>query len=296
MFERDGILLAVSEYAGPADGETASVEWVRYRTVGDLTITGAVRSTRHRHRAGDRGDLRRHRLRTRRDPRRRPHFGRGHGGPQARGLLLMARQLLRITTAGSVDDGKSTLIGRLLHDTDSLPTRPSGGRHRRGGRRRPRRAVRRPARRARAGHHDRCGVPVLLDRSAQLHPRRHPRPRALHPQHVHRRVQRPRRGSPGRRRRRGAAADPPARPHRKTVGHQALRRDGEQVRPRRFRPRTRYDEVEDRAASGRGPTRRHRRDGDPDRRQTRRQRGAPVRPHAVVRRARPCSSTWRTSS
>ncbi|MCG5432087.1 adenylyl-sulfate kinase [Mycobacterium sp. MYCO198283] len=31
------------------------------------------------------------------------------------------RQLLRLTTAGSVDDGKSTLIGRLLHDTDSLP-------------------------------------------------------------------------------------------------------------------------------------------------------------------------------
>jgi bifunctional enzyme CysN/CysC len=34
----------------------------------------------------------------------------------------MTRQLLRFTTAGSVDDGKSTLIGRLLHDTDSLPT------------------------------------------------------------------------------------------------------------------------------------------------------------------------------
>ncbi|WP_428341075.1 adenylyl-sulfate kinase [Mycobacterium sp.] len=33
----------------------------------------------------------------------------------------VTRQLLRITTAGSVDDGKSTLIGRLLHDTDSLP-------------------------------------------------------------------------------------------------------------------------------------------------------------------------------
>lgn len=28
----------------PQDGETAAVEWVRYRTVGDLTITGAVRS------------------------------------------------------------------------------------------------------------------------------------------------------------------------------------------------------------------------------------------------------------
>jgi bifunctional enzyme CysN/CysC len=33
----------------------------------------------------------------------------------------VTRQLLRITTAGSVDDGKSTLIGRLMHDTDSLP-------------------------------------------------------------------------------------------------------------------------------------------------------------------------------
>ncbi|GAC68904.1 adenylyl-sulfate kinase [Gordonia soli] len=32
------------------------------------------------------------------------------------------RQLLRMATAGSVDDGKSTLIGRLLFDTDSLPT------------------------------------------------------------------------------------------------------------------------------------------------------------------------------
>src|ERR1700743_40547 len=31
----------------------------------------------------------------------------------------VTRQLLRIATAGSVDDGKSTLIGRLLHHTDS---------------------------------------------------------------------------------------------------------------------------------------------------------------------------------
>ena len=36
-------------------------------------------------------------------------------------MTSVTRQLLRITTAGSVDDGKSTLIGRLLHDTDSLP-------------------------------------------------------------------------------------------------------------------------------------------------------------------------------
>ena len=36
-------------------------------------------------------------------------------------MTAVTRQLLRIATAGSVDDGKSTLIGRLLHDTDSLP-------------------------------------------------------------------------------------------------------------------------------------------------------------------------------
>ena len=28
--------------------------------------------------------------------------------------------VLRIATAGSVDDGKSTLIGRLLHDTKTV--------------------------------------------------------------------------------------------------------------------------------------------------------------------------------
>ncbi|QHE68933.1 adenylyl-sulfate kinase [Rhodococcus sp. WAY2] len=35
--------------------------------------------------------------------------------------ITAPRQLLRLATAGSVDDGKSTLIGRLLHDTGSLP-------------------------------------------------------------------------------------------------------------------------------------------------------------------------------
>ena len=32
----------------------------------------------------------------------------------------LGQQMLRFTTAGSVDDGKSTLIGRLLHDTKSV--------------------------------------------------------------------------------------------------------------------------------------------------------------------------------
>src|SRR5487761_1248663 len=32
----------------------------------------------------------------------------------------LEKELLRFTTAGSVDDGKSTLIGRLLHDSKSV--------------------------------------------------------------------------------------------------------------------------------------------------------------------------------
>lgn len=44
VFDRDGILLAVSEHSRPRPGDTVHTEWVRYRTVGDLTITGAVRS------------------------------------------------------------------------------------------------------------------------------------------------------------------------------------------------------------------------------------------------------------
>ena len=34
----------------------------------------------------------------------------------------MSRELLRFITCGSVDDGKSTLIGRLLHDTGQVPS------------------------------------------------------------------------------------------------------------------------------------------------------------------------------
>ena len=45
VVERDGILLAVSEYVQPQSDERSVVEWVRYRTVGDLTITGAVESS-----------------------------------------------------------------------------------------------------------------------------------------------------------------------------------------------------------------------------------------------------------
>ena len=44
VFERDGMLLAVTPFTQPTEEETVRMEWVRYRTVGDATCTGAVPS------------------------------------------------------------------------------------------------------------------------------------------------------------------------------------------------------------------------------------------------------------
>jgi sulfate adenylyltransferase subunit 2 len=44
VFERDGMLYAVSDHVARLDGEVPFQARVRYRTVGDMTITGAVRS------------------------------------------------------------------------------------------------------------------------------------------------------------------------------------------------------------------------------------------------------------
>ncbi|MCK9248438.1 MAG: sulfate adenylyltransferase subunit CysD [Solirubrobacteraceae bacterium] len=45
VVRRDGMLYAVSEFVRPQEGEAVERLSVRYRTVGDLTITGAVEST-----------------------------------------------------------------------------------------------------------------------------------------------------------------------------------------------------------------------------------------------------------
>lgn len=44
VFERDGMLLAVGEHSQPRDGEPVERRQVRYRTVGDMSCTGAVES------------------------------------------------------------------------------------------------------------------------------------------------------------------------------------------------------------------------------------------------------------
>ena len=45
VFERDGMLYALNPYIELQEGEEPFTDSVRYRTVGDLTVTGAVRST-----------------------------------------------------------------------------------------------------------------------------------------------------------------------------------------------------------------------------------------------------------
>ena len=44
VFQRDGMWLTAGEWGGPRDGETVQVKRVRYRTVGDMSCTGAVLS------------------------------------------------------------------------------------------------------------------------------------------------------------------------------------------------------------------------------------------------------------
>ncbi len=44
VFRRDGMLFAVSEYLTPQEGEERLTTSVRYRTVGDMSVTGAVES------------------------------------------------------------------------------------------------------------------------------------------------------------------------------------------------------------------------------------------------------------
>ena len=118
VFERDGLLLAENPYVTRGEDEPLFTATVRYRTVGDMTCTGAVSSSARTvaeviaevaaTRITERGQTRA----------RRPGQRGGDGRPQARGVLLM--DILRFATAGSVDDGKSTLIGRLLYDSKSI--------------------------------------------------------------------------------------------------------------------------------------------------------------------------------
>ena len=139
VIERDGMLLAVSEWVSPQGAEVVEKATVRYRTVGDATLTGAVRSEASHGRGHHPRGLRplvspsgAPPGATTGSPRRRwkTESARGTSNamsqmpspPPAGGQELGAdtMDLLRFATIGSVDDGKSTLIGRLLFDTRQL--------------------------------------------------------------------------------------------------------------------------------------------------------------------------------
>ncbi len=92
-----------------------------------------------------------------------------------------------------------------------------GGADQQGARRgvhQPRAADRRPACRARAGHHHRRRLPLLRDAAAQVHHRRHAWAHSVHAQHGDRRVHRRPRDRAGRRQERADRAESQARvPH-----------------------------------------------------------------------------------
>ena len=233
VFARDGMLYADSRASSSCiDGEQPFTASVRYRTVGDMSCTGAVElDGAHARRTSSPRSPRRaitERGETRADD--RVTEAAMEDRKEVQGYFSTARGPPRCAcaTAGSVDDGKSTLIGRLLLRLEAGLRGPA--RARRGverARRRlrePRAADRRPARRARAGHHDRRRLPLLRDAAAQVHHRRHARPRAVHAQHGHRRLDRRPRDRARRRAQGRPRADAPPRPHRRAARHPAPRR------------------------------------------------------------------------
>ena len=229
--ERDGMILMVDDDRLPLQpGELVQQRLVRFRTLGCYPFTGAVESAAD-HGAGDhRGDAGGDDVRAAGAGDRPRRVGLDGAEEEGR-LLLMAgrsaaedidaylaaqerKELLRFLTAGSVDDGKSTLIGRLLlrHAADLRGSARGGAARQRaegddGRRDRSVAAHGRPQGRARAGHHDRRRLPLLLDQPAQVHHRRLSGPRAVHAQHGDGRVELRPRHHPDRRAARRAAAD-----------------------------------------------------------------------------------------
>ena len=252
---RDGMWIAITPVTPVRDGEVVELRSVRYRTVGDMSCTAAVLSDRqHRARRDHRGRTQ-PAHRARRHPGRRPAVGGRDGGPQAGGLLLMAvvrprhrrgdhrrrgRTLLRLATAGSVDDGKSTLVGRLLFDTNSVLSDTLDHVEKvskRKGLDRADLALLTDGLRAEREQ----GITIDVAYRYFATPARKfiladcPGTRAVHPEHRHRFLDRRRDRAAGRRPQRRDRADPPASGRRLAAAGPARGAGGEQDRPGRLR-------------------------------------------------------------
>ena len=197
--------------------------------------------------------------------------------------------LLRFATAGSVDDGKSTLIGRLLYDTKSLFTDQL--------------AAVEAVSAARGDEY--TNLALLTDGlraereqgitidvayryfatpAAEVHHRRHPGAHPVHPQHGHRRVHRRSGADPGGRPQGPGRAVPPARVPLLAAAGAAPGALRQQDGPGRLvaggvrADRRRVHRV-------RREARRPRPDRGADLRAARRQHRQPLGEHALVRRA-----------
>ena len=87
VFERDGMLYAASEFVERYPDEEPFTESVRFRTVGDMSCTGGVRSHAATIEEVVTRDRRDAHHRARRDARRRPRHRGRDGGPQAVGYF-----------------------------------------------------------------------------------------------------------------------------------------------------------------------------------------------------------------
>ena len=103
----------------PEAGEQIEMRRVRFRSLGDYPLSGAVEGE-----ASDVYDIIRD-IEVNRQSERAGRLIDGEGAQsmerkEGGGLLLM-KALIRVVVCGSVDDGKSTLLGRLLAETGSIP-------------------------------------------------------------------------------------------------------------------------------------------------------------------------------
>ena len=125
VFQRDGMWLADSARSSRAcDGEEVEERTVRFRTVGDVTCTGAVESPAATLEEVDRRGRRHPPHRAGRHPRRRPHQRGRHGRSQAGGVLLMPRCCAspppaRSTTASPRSSGGCSTTPRRSSRTSS---------------------------------------------------------------------------------------------------------------------------------------------------------------------------------
>ena len=139
VVERDGNLIMVDDERLPLEpGEQPQMRVVRFRTLGCYPFSGAVESSATTLPAIIQEMLLAQDIRAA-GPHDRPRRSGLDGAEEEGGLLLMLpdasliatdidaylaqherKELVRFLTCGSVDDGKSTLIGRLLYDTQTI--------------------------------------------------------------------------------------------------------------------------------------------------------------------------------